>query len=126
MVRRLAVGKHLNSIGRKLVADLVRQLPRVNKERRVGLAHETVRDYDRVVRNIAAADVEQPGDVIERAYQVPVRTSFLHLGADLRELLASAQSGEAHIVDRDRMGGQRRAIRMNESNKIVACHEFDR
>ena len=73
------------------IAHAVRELAAVDEDGRPAvLRHQRVGERQRRVRDVGAADVERPGDVVRIGHHQRVGAQFGDLVADARELAASA------------------------------------
>ena len=83
----------------------------IRAQQRVGIEHRAVRD-------VSPAQIEEPGDVIQRGEQVPVGAEAGHLLAQEAELVGAALPGIALLQLPDRVGREGRAIRPELSDEV--------
>ncbi|MNE05675.1 hypothetical protein D3C80_982450 [compost metagenome] len=93
----LVVASQLDPILLQRLAQLGVDLARCHEQRGLILADQCERNKHRIVGNVTATQVEQPGNVVERGKKVPV-------GATLLEALA--QFGKLVTTTERRMGWQ--------------------
>jgi hypothetical protein len=101
-------------------ADFVAELAQVDKKRRPALlGHRGEGKHDRRVRNVAAADVEQPRDGMRIRDEKRVGGELLHVRADARELCLRVFAGKAQIVRHHGAERRLRAIGPDGVDRIV-------
>src|SRR5690606_21199064 len=81
-----------------------------------------MRQEDRVVRDVIASQVEQPGDVIQGRHQVPLDFTALHFLTQRTEVLLSAAACPWSVQFADAASRQARAILPDHAGKVeVQC-----
>ena len=101
-------------------AAFVAELAQIHKDGRAGiLSHQREREHHRSVRNVAAADVEEPRHRMRIGDHQRVGGGFFHLRADPRELRGGVLAGKAQIVRHDRPERRLRAVAPHCIDRIV-------
>ena len=113
---------HLGDLFEPL-AHVAVELAQIDKQQRAAL----LRDHGegqrhRRVRNVAAADVEQPGDGLRVRHHEHIGGEFLHFRADAGELAVGIFAGIAQIVRHDGAERRLRPVDPDGVDRIV----FDR
>ena len=110
----------------------VRRLALVHVEARVVFADEAVPERDRVVVEVTAADVEQPGDFVQRGDHQDVALVLAELASDEFDLVGDGLTAELSLVHPERRGGKRRSFgaphrvhRVNSEGHHGASHGFE-
>ena len=79
--------------GLQVRADLIGDHLRIHIEEQVLPGYHQVGQHHRIARNVVAADIEQPDNVIQRGDDVHIRVSLLHGFAQVFNLLGCGLSG---------------------------------
>ncbi len=87
---------------------------------------QQVREEDRVVLDVGAAQVGQPRDVVERRHEVMRRAERLHFGAHRGELGRARRRREGRHVFEHGGRRQRRALGPDVVQQVVIRDEIDR
>ena len=125
VVCRLLVGRHRNACRCQRLTRRCRQARVVHVQRGAGRPDEQVRQEDRVVGDIVAAQVGEPGDVVQRRDQVMGRALFLHGGTHAGQLLGGRFRHEFRRMHHHRLGRQRGALRPDAGQQVRIGPQLD-
>ena len=125
VICRLLVGRHRNAGRRQRLTRRYRQTRVVHVQRGAGRPNEQVRQEDRVVGDIVATQIGEPGDVVQRRDQVMGRALFLHGGAHAGQLLGGRFRHEFRRMHHHRLGRQRGALRPDAGQQVAIGPQLD-
>ena len=125
VVCRLLVGSHRNAGCCQRLTRRFRQTRVVHVQRGAGRPDEQVRQEDRVVGDIVATQIGEPGDVVQRRDQVMGRALFLHGGAHAGQLLGGGFRHEFRRMHHHRLGRQRGALRPDAGQQVRIGPQLD-
>ena len=125
VVCRLLVGRHRNAGRRQRLTHRCRQTRVVHVQRGAGRPDEQVRQEDRVVGDIIATQIGEPGDIVQRRDQVMGRALFLHGGAHAGQLLGSSFRHEFRCMHHHRLGRQRGALHPDAGQQVRIGPQLD-
>ena len=106
IAREVASGARTSAISSSAWRTSLPSLPRVDIERRPALArNEREGERQRRMRDVGAADVERPGDVLRVGHHQRVGAQLGDLAAHALELVGRAFAGEFQLAQAHRLAG---------------------
>ena len=118
------VGARLNAVLREIGAKLRREDRVLHEPEALLLRECQIGEHDGDIVNVAAADVQQPRDIVKRREQVDGRALLFHFGAHVRELVRGGAAGIFRREDAYRRVRQLGAVVPDDADKILADGEF--
>ncbi len=105
--RRIGVSGDAHGILRERPLQRLGHLAVADEEGRFVRTDQRMRDEHRVVAYIAAAQIEDPREIVEHRDEVPLRSLHAHRVADVREFLRTRDAGVRRGMLIHRCSGQR-------------------
>ncbi len=115
----LAIGRHLR-VRTQLALGRAVDLARVHVQRAPAVGDDRIGRDHRRERDVVGADVQQPGDLVQRADDVRLDAGLLHRLAQARQLGLRRLAREAARVDRDRGQALGRAVGPQGIDRVAA------
>ncbi|MNQ76515.1 hypothetical protein D3C85_913580 [compost metagenome] len=119
-VRRLGVVRHFDTVRGQGGAQGVVNLAGGHEERGVVQADQRMADEYRVVVHVRAAQIEEPGDVVQRGDEMHVGAVRAHGLADLGQLVGAGDTGFGRHMFVDAGAGQARPVRPDLVQQVLA------
>ena len=124
--QQLIIIRERHAIGLQRGRGGFRQFRRIDEQPRLALRNRGVGDDKRIVGNIAAANIEQPRDVVERGNDVQGSPEFAHRLADAGKFRSARFAAETLREQERRHCRNRRAIRPDRGGEILMMPKFQR
>ena len=115
----------LDAAGGKRPLDLQRENLPLDAEHGALPPDEQEAQKHRCARDVAAAEVQCPRDLVERGEQERVRVLRGHVAAQQRELFLAREPRERGVQLPDRLSGERRAVRPDLAYEVAVRGEAD-
>ena len=113
--RRAHLGDRFQRVARRIVELAARQI-----KRRAALArNDREGERQRRMRDVGAADIERPGDVLRIRHNQCVATQLHQLGPDAHELVGRAFAGELDGAQHHAAGRRRRTVAPQRVDRII-------
>ena len=107
-----------HSVRLQSAEDLFVKCFRLRKEQHIVRCHDQIRQKDRIARDIAAAQIQKPCNVIDGRQDMVSALFLFHCGAKLFQLIRPGLSGVADVKAPDLLTGQSRTVLPDLSCKI--------
>ena len=123
--RDVVIGEAVNVVADQRLADHQIHRGELDENAQLPLRQHDIRQLYRIIRNVVAAQVEQPFNVVQTGQNQPVRAGLLKRLPQLLDLVGAGLSGVFVIQQPRGLMGARRAILPNFINQINICAEGD-
>ena len=124
IVVKALVGARFDVVFRKIGAKLLREDRILHKPEALLLRERKIGEHDGDIVNVAAADVQQPRDIVERREQMDARALLFHLGAHIRELVRGRAAGVFRRENAHRRVRQLGAVVPDNADKVFTDGEL--
>ena len=120
----LAIRFDMDTVARQRFGQRSRHLAVGHEQRDAIQPDQCMRDEHRVVADVGAAQVKQPGEIVKRRNEVPLRALVLHRTADLVEFLGTGHGGMRRGMLEHLLGRQRRPLQPDGVEQIDVGAQF--